>query len=167
MVTSTNLPEVQVRPARRSDVGVILAFIHDLAAFENAPDQVETTEAGLLQWLFGKQRLAEATIAEYRGQPVAYAVHFYTFDTFAGTPGVYVQDLFVKEEFRGMGIGRMIMAYLAKLAKERGCGRLEWTALNWNVRAISFYRRLGAVAEDEWTGYGVSGEALDKLASTR
>ena len=165
MVNSSNQSELRVRPARENDLGSILGFIRELATFENLLDDVIATEDDLRRWLFGKRRVAEAAIGEYKGLPVAYVLYFHTFSTFSGKPGIYVDDLFVKEEFRGKGIGRMMMSYLAKVVKNHGYERLEWTALNWNERAIRLYKRLGAVAEDEWTGYRLSGEALDKLAA--
>lgn len=123
------------------------------------------TEPLLHQWLFGPRPVAEVLIAEWQGSPAGFALFFHNFSTFLGRPGIYLEDLFVVPAHRGRGIGGRLLAALARLAVERGCGRLEWSVLDWNEPAIGFYRALGAVAQDEWTVFRVTGEALERLAN--
>lgn len=158
------MPDFEIKSAQQEDVPLILWFIKELAAYERMADKVVATEDGLSESLFGEHPAAEVIIGYSRGEPVGFALFFHNFSTFLGQPGLYLEDLFVKPEFRGQGFGRALLAHLAKLAKQRKCGRLEWWVLDWNESAIKFYRGLGAVAMDEWTVYRVTGEALDKLA---
>ena len=158
------MAKFEIRPATKEDVPVILAFIKELAEYERLSHTVVATEDVLRQSLFGGNPVAEVVIGYYEEEPVGFALFFHNFSTFLGKPGLYLEDLYVKPEFRGKGIGRMMLRYLAKLAKERNCGRFEWAVLDWNEPAIGFYERLGAVAMDEWTVYRVTGEALEKLA---
>ena len=123
------------------------------------------TEDGLRESLFGGRRYAEVLIAEHDGAPAGFALFFHNFSTFLGKPGIYLEDLYVRPEFRGRGVGKELLINLARLAKERGCGRLEWWVLDWNESSIGFYRELGAVPMDDWTVYRVSGMALEDLAS--
>jgi GNAT superfamily N-acetyltransferase len=154
-----------IRPATVEDVSLILSFIKELAEYERLSYEIVATEDILRESLFGERRAAEVVIGQQGDDPAGFALFFHTFSTFLGRPGIYLEDLYVKPEFRGMGIGRAVLVYLARLAKERNCGRLEWSVLNWNEPAIRLYRGIGAVPMDEWTVYRVSGEALEELAA--
>jgi GNAT superfamily N-acetyltransferase len=153
----------EVKSATISDASLILSFIKELAEYEKRLHEVVATEEILKETLFGEKSHAEAIIGYLDGSPVSFALFFHNFSTFLGRPGIYLEDLFVKPEARGKGIGQKMLGYLAHLAKERKCGRLEWWVLDWNETAIGFYKKLGAVAMDEWTVYRVTGEALQKL----
>ena len=155
----------QIRPATATDVPTILAFIKELAEYERLSHEVVAGEADLDQWLFGDRPVAEVVIGEHRGIPVSYALFFYSFSTFLGKPGLYLEDLYVKPDYRHRGYGRMLLSYIAHLAKTRDCGRFEWSVLNWNTPAIELYQKLGAVPTKEWTVYRLSGEALGRLAN--
>lgn len=159
------MPGPRIRPATVEDVSLILSFIKELADFERLSHEVVATEETLRESLFGEWRAAEVVIGQQGDDPAGFALFFHSFSTFLGRPGIYLEDLYVKPEFRGMGIGRAILVYLARLAKERKCGRLEWSVLNWNEPAIRLYRGIGAVPMDDWTVYRVSGEALEELAA--
>jgi GNAT superfamily N-acetyltransferase len=152
-----------IRPAGRADVPLIAELIRGLARFEKMEDQVTMTEERLAANLFGERRYAETLIAEQDGDPVGFALFFHNFSTFLAQPGIYLEDLFVLPEHRGRGIGRALLKELARLAVERGCGRLEWAVLDWNRDAIGFYERLGARPNSEWTVYRLAGEALAAL----
>lgn len=154
-----------VREATEGDVPLILSFIRELAAYERLSHEVVATEEALRANLFGEHRYAEVLIAEHDGAPAGFALFFHNFSTFLGKPGIYLEDLYVKPEFRGAGIGKKLLAHLARLAKERDCGRLEWWVLDWNEPSIGFYEKLGAVPMDDWTVYRISGTALEELAS--
>jgi len=145
-------------------VPVIAVLIRGLARFEKLEQEVVMTEELLAAGLFGKRPYAEVVLAEDDGRPVGFALFFHNFSTFLGRPGIYLEDLFVLHEHRGSGIGRMLLAHLARLAVERGCGRVEWAVLDWNRDAIKFYERLGARPNSDWTVYRLSGEALTGLA---
>ena len=160
----TSRPGVTLRLATREDVPLILEFIRGLAEYEREPDAVFATETMLETELFGERPGAEVVIAEADGQPAGFALFFHNFSTWLGRRGLYLEDLFVRPEFRGRGVGLALMTYLARLAVERGCGRFEWSVLDWNTPAIDFYRRLGATGMDEWTVQRVSGDALRALA---
>jgi GNAT superfamily N-acetyltransferase len=155
---------VQIRPAEPADVPVIAELIRGLARFEKLEDQVALTEELLAAGLFGPRPYAESVLAEVEGQSAGFALFFHSFSTFLARPGLYLEDLFVLPEHRGLGIGRALLSHLARLAVERGCGRMEWAVLDWNKEAISFYERLGARPNSEWTTYRVTGEALHLLA---
>jgi GNAT superfamily N-acetyltransferase len=155
---------VLIRPAEPSDVPVIADLIRGLARFEKLEDEVALTEELLVAGLFGPRPYAESVLAEVEGHPAGFALFFHNFSTFLARPGLYLEDLFVLPEHRGLGIGRALLTHLARVAVERGCGRLEWSVLDWNKEAISFYERLGARANSEWTTYRVTGEALNRLA---
>jgi GNAT superfamily N-acetyltransferase len=146
------------------DVPVIAELIRGLARFEKLEQEVVMTEELLAAGLFGDRPYAEVVLAEDAGRPVGFALFFHNFSTFLGRPGIYLEDLFVLPEQRGHGIGRMLLAHLARLAVERGCGRLEWAVLDWNKEAIKFYERLGARPNSDWTVYRLAGEALSGLA---
>ncbi|MGE0639347.1 MAG: N-acetyltransferase family protein [Thermoanaerobaculia bacterium] len=162
---ATPNPRIRLRFATAEDVPLVLELIRGLADYEKLAHEVVTDEAGLARSLFGERRVAEVVIAEWEGEPAAFALFFHNFSTFLGRPGIYLEDLFVKPDFRGRGIGETLLAFLAALAVERGCGRLEWAVLDWNEPAIRFYQRLGAQAMDEWTVYRVTGDALPALAA--
>jgi len=162
---TTKLKDFTIRSAAEADIPLILSFIKSLATYEKLSHEVVATEAGLRKFLFGRQPMAEVIIGCWKHEPVSFALFFHSFSTFLGRPGLYLEDLFVKEEMRGRGIGRVMLAYLAQLARERECGRLEWSVLNWNTPAIGFYCSLGALSMDEWTVNRVTGDALDRLAA--
>ncbi len=156
-----------IRPATPADVGTILRFVRDLAAFEREPDAVEATEETLTEALFGPRPAAEAVIAEDATGALGFALFFHNFSTWRGRRGLYLEDLYVTPNARGQGVGTAVLRHLAALALERGCGRFEWSVLDWNADAIAFYRQMGAVGQDEWTVQRVSGEALRRLAENR
>ena len=155
---------MKVRTATRDDVPLILTFIHELAAYEKLAQEVVATEETLAATLFDTQPRAEVLLAEVDGAAVGFALFFHNYSTFLGRPGIFLEDLFVRPEARGRGAGRALLARLAAIAKERGCGRLEWAVLDWNESAIGFYRKLGATALSNWTTYRLTGEALARLA---
>ena len=159
------MPEIGIRAATEEDVPLLLSFIRELARYERLSHEVSATEDLLQFHLFGERRTAEAVIGQHADEPAGFALFFPNFSTFLGRPGIYLEDLFVRPEFRGKGIGRAMLAYIAGLAKERGCGRLEWSVLDWNEPAIKLYRGICAVPMDEWTVYRVTGKALDELAT--
>ena len=153
-----------IRPATERDVPVILAFIRQLAEYEKLSHEAVMTEEILRQSLFGSRRAAEVLLGYSGDLPVAFAVFFHNFSTFLGRPGLYLEDLFVIPEMRGKGFGKAMLVELARIARERNCGRFEWSVLDWNKPAIDFYKALGAVPMDEWTIFRVTGEALKRLA---
>jgi GNAT superfamily N-acetyltransferase len=155
---------IRIAPAAERDVPVILKFIRDLADYEKLSHLVVATEANIREHVFGANPVAEVLLAYWEDRAVGFALFFRNFSTFLGQPGIYLEDLFVEPEHRGKGIGKALLTRLAKIAIERGYGRLEWAVLDWNTPSIEFYRNLGAVPLDEWTGYRVTGEALDRLA---
>lgn len=163
--TETGLAGFKLRFAESEDVPLILDFIKELADYEHKLSEVRATEEELRESLFNR-KVAEVIIGEYEDKPVAFALFFHNYSTFLGKLGIYLEDLFVKPEMRGRGIGKIILAYLAKLAIDRKCGRLEWWCLNWNEPSIKFYKKMGAVPMDEWTVYRVTDEALYKLADS-
>ncbi len=154
-----------VRPASPADASLILSFINKLADYEKLAHEVVATEDTLRQTLFSANPAAEVVFAELDGSPVGFALFFHNFSTFLAKPGLYLEDLFVIPDVRGKGIGKALLIYLAQVAKERGCGRFEWSVLDWNEPAIRFYESLGAAAMNEWTVNRVTGDALTKLAS--
>lgn len=160
----SSLQPLRILPATKADVPLILEFIRELAAYERLLDRVEVTEARLRETLFGAEPMASCVIAYQDEQPIGFALFYYTYSTFVGSPGLYLEDLFVKPEARGRGSGRALLRYLAQLAYEKGCWRIEWAVLHWNKPAIAFYESLGAVPQEEWAVYRLSGEALRKLA---
>lgn len=158
----TKLKNFKMRFAKEDDVSLILDFIKQLADYEKLLDEVTATEEILKESLF-ERKAAEVIIGEYDEKPISFALFFHNFSTFLGKPGLYLEDLFVKPEYRGKGIGQIMLSYLAKLAVERNCGRLEWWCLDWNKPAIKFYKSKGAIPMDEWTVYRVCGDALEDL----
>jgi GNAT superfamily N-acetyltransferase len=153
-----------IRFATARDVSLVHRLIHRLAEYERLADEAVVTEADVRASLFGEKPDAEVLIAELDGAAAGFALFFHNYSTFLGRRGLYLEDLFVVPEYRGRGIGRALMARLARLALERNCGRFEWWVLDWNEPAIRFYRSLGARAMDEWTVYRLAGEPLARLA---
>jgi GNAT superfamily N-acetyltransferase len=156
----------EIRPARVEDVPIILGLIRELATYERAPDEVTATEEQLVDILFGEKRVAEVLLAFEGKSPVGFAVFFHNFSTWLGRPGLYLEDLFVKPDKRGKGYGLALLVDLAKIARERVCGRMEWAVLNWNEPAIKFYRALGAKPLDQWTVYRLTGDGITRLAES-
>lgn len=161
----TRLENFKLRFARKKDVALVLSFIKELAEYENMLHEVVATEKLLKESLFDR-KVAEVIIGEYEDKPVGFALFFYNFSTFLGRPGIYLEDLYIKPEMRGKGLGKIMLSFLAKLAVERNCGRLEWSCLDWNEPSIKFYKRLGAVPMDEWTVYRVNDKTLADLAKS-
>ena len=157
---------LRIAPAEESQVPLILGFIRQLAEYEKLLHKVEADEAKIRESLFGPRPCAEVVIAYWGEQPAGFAIFFQTYSTFWGRPGIYLEDLFVEPSFRGHGVGKALLVHLAKLTRERGGARLEWSVLDWNEHAIQFYKGLGAEPLEEWTMYRVTGEKLDKLAQT-
>ncbi|MBQ3008119.1 MAG: GNAT family N-acetyltransferase [Oscillospiraceae bacterium] len=154
---------MEFRFAQENDTGLVLWFIKELAAYEKLLDEVVATEDLLKQWIFEKQK-AEVIFVMEKGKEVGFALFFHNFSTFLGRAGIYLEDLYVMPEYRGKGYGKGLIRKLAQIAKERGCGRLEWWCLDWNKPSIDFYLSLGAEAMTDWTVYRFAGESLDKLA---
>ena len=157
---------IRIERATERDVPMILQMIRDLAEYERMSDQVVATETGLRESLFSGQRDAEVLLAYADDKPAGFALFFHNFSTFVGRKGLYLEDLFVKPELRGAGIGKRLLVELARIAVERRCGRFEWSVLDWNEPAIGFYRKLGAVPMNEWTIFRVTGDALATLAAS-
>lgn len=158
--------ELTFRYAEESDTPLILEFIKALAEYEKMLDEVVGSEELIKKWLFDEKK-AEVLFAQADGKEVGFALFFHNFSTFLGRAGIYLEDLFVKPEYRGKGIGKEIFKKLGAIARERGCGRLEWWCLDWNQPSIDFYRSMGAEAMDEWTVYRIAGQKLDALADSR
>ncbi|MEE4295351.1 MAG: GNAT family N-acetyltransferase [Wenzhouxiangella sp.] len=160
---------MNLRVAEPGDEACLLALIRELADYERLADEVSASPALLAAHLFGENAVAEAVLAEVEGEPVGFALFFRNFSTFLGRPGLYLEDLYVRESHRGQGIGRALLAHLAALARKRGYGRMEWSVLDWNQPAIDFYESLGAKAMSEWTVYRLSdsGQVPDVAKSVR
>jgi GNAT superfamily N-acetyltransferase len=156
---------LEIVAAGEDDLPVILELITELAVYEKLAHQVVASEADLRRYLFGERRFAEVLLARDGGATRGFALFFHNFSTFLGRPGIYLEDLFVRPEARGHGVGRALLTRLAALAVERGCGRLEWSVLDWNEPAIGFYERMGARVMDEWRMCRLTGEALARVAS--
>lgn len=159
----TSIPNLKIRTAVLEDVPLILQFIKDLADYEGLLDEVVATEEILRSSLFEKKQ-AEVIIAEYDTKPIGFALFFHNFSTFLGKANLYLEDLFVKPEARGLGAGKALLACLAKIAVDRDCGRLDWWCLDWNESSIRFYKQMGAVPMSDWTVYRVDGDRLPALA---
>ena len=157
------MKKTEIRFATEGDVALILGFIRELAAYEKMSDQVVANEALLREWIFEKKK-AEVILAEEDGKAVGFALFFHNFSTFLGRAGIYLEDLFVAPAYRGRGHGKALLRELARIAVERGCGRLEWCCLDWNQPSIDFYLSLGAEAMDEWTTYRIAGRRLCEFA---
>ena len=153
-----------IRPAVRDDAALILRFITELAIYERAEHEVKTDVAGIESSLFAEGATAAALICERNGQPIGYAVYFFNYSTWLGRNGLYLEDLYVTPEVCGTGAGKALLRHLARMAVSRGCGRFEWSVLDWNEPAIRFYESLGARPQDEWTTYRLTGTALQALA---
>lgn len=160
----SNLSSITLRFAEPDDSALILEFIKALAAYEKMSDEVEATVESVRKTLFGEKAYAEVILAELDGKAVGFALFFHNYSTFVSRPGLYLEDIFVYPAYRGRGIGKMMMTYLARLAVGRKCGRFEWSCLKWNKPSLEFYRSLGAETLDEWVTLRVSGENLKKLA---
>jgi len=161
-----NTPDLTLRFATADDVATILTFIKELAEYEKLSHQVVGDEEQLRKTLFGDRPAAEVIIAEFGGAPAGFALFFHTYSTFLARPGLYLEDLYVSQKLRGHGIGKKLLCRLAEIAVERGCGRFEWSVLDWNEPAIRFYENLGAEPMEGWTVYRVTGDALEKLAGS-
>jgi GNAT superfamily N-acetyltransferase len=157
---------LRIAPATAADTPIILSLIRELAEFERLLDEVTATEEQLRETLFGQRRSAEVVIARVEDEVAGFALFFHNYSTFLAKPGIYLEDLFVRPKFRGQGTGEALLKHLAQLAVDRGCGRLEWSVLDWNQRAIDFYKALGANPLDDWTMFRVTGAALTKLAAS-
>ncbi len=163
---NTAIPKFTMRFAGPDDVGQILTFIKELAEYEKLAHEVVATEEALAKTLFGERKVAEVILGFYDDKPVGFMLFFHNYSTFLAKPGIYLEDLYVQPSMRGKGLGKTMLSYLAKLAKERDCGRLEWWVLNWNKVAIDFYKSLQAQAMDEWTVFRLSDKTLDNLADS-
>jgi GNAT superfamily N-acetyltransferase len=156
----------KIRKANESDVPQIQQFIRALADYEKLAHLVVATEEHLRATLFGSPRYAEVIIAEEDGTPVGFALFFHNYSTFLAQPGIYLEDLFVKPDYRGRGYGKALLARLAQIARERKCGRIDWAVLDWNEPSIAFYESLGARKMEEWHTFRLTGPSLDRLART-
>ncbi|OJF92412.1 GNAT family N-acetyltransferase [Alkalibacterium sp. 20] len=163
MQKENNEEQVTIRFAEQKDLSLILDLIKELAVYEKMLDEVVATEESLNENLFEK-KMAEVIIGEYRNEPVAFALFFPNFSTFLGKPGLYLEDVYVKPEMRGIGIGRKLFTFLANLTRERNYGRLEWVCLDWNKPSIQFYKKMGAIPMDDWRTFSMQGNALENLA---
>jgi GNAT superfamily N-acetyltransferase len=159
------MPELRIEKAVPDDVPLILNFVRQLAEYEKLADSVAATEERLRETLFGPDPSAHAVLAYNNDDPVGFAIYFFNYSTFVGRPGLYLEDLFVRPGARGKGFGRELLKYLAGIAVERNCGRMEWAVLNWNEPAIGFYKRLGAEPMDDWTVFRLSGDALKNMTN--
>jgi GNAT superfamily N-acetyltransferase len=159
------MPELEIRVATEDDVPLLLSLIRELAEYEHLPHEVIATEETLRDSLFGERPVAETLLAYLGDDPAGFALFFHNFSTFLGRPGIYLEDLYVRPEFRAAGVGRALLVHIAGLARDRNCGRLEWSVLDWNEPAIGFYERIGASPVSGWTVYRVTGEALEELAA--
>jgi GNAT superfamily N-acetyltransferase len=165
MMIATDTRGFQIKSATESDVSVILSFVKKLARYEQLLHEVVATEDLLRETLFGKRRTTEVAIGYLETKPVGFVLFFHNYSTFLGKPGLYIEDLFVDEDYRRRGYGRALLLHVARLAKQRDCGRLEWSVLDWNQPAIDFYKKLGALPMNEWTVFRVAGKSLDELAA--
>jgi len=161
----TQATVADIAPASPAEVPLLLALIRELAGYEKLSDQVVATEESLRHALFGARPAAEAVIVRVGGEVAGFALYFHNFSTFLGKHGLYLEDLFVRPAFRGRGIGKAVLAYLARLGVARDCGRFEWAVLDWNRPARDFYESLGAEANSAWINYRLTGEAMRRLAA--
>jgi GNAT superfamily N-acetyltransferase len=166
MKSSSMIPGFRIHSASKADVPVVLAFIKKLADYERLSHEMVATEKVLRETLFGRRPSAEVAIGYFNRQPVGFVLFFHNYSTFLGRAGIYIEDLFVDEAFRRRGFGGALLRHVARLANERQCGRLEWSVLDWNVPAINFYKKLGAVPMSEWTVFRVTGAALTQLGAS-
>lgn len=161
---NTNIPNLKIRFATKEDNELILTFIKELADYENLLNEVVATEEVLYESLFVKKQ-AEVIICEYNNEPIGFALFFHNFSTFLGKANLYLEDLYVRPNMRGIGAGKALLSALGKIAIDRGCGRLDWWCLDWNKSSIEFYKKMGAIPMDEWTVYRVENQALIDLAN--
>lgn len=159
------MPATNIRPANPADVPLILAFIRELAEYEHLSHEVVATEERLRTTLFGDRPVAEVILAESGGEPAGFSLFFHNYSTFLARPGIYVEDIFVRPAFRNQGIGRKLLTHICGLAAERGCGRVEWSVLDWNAPAITFYENLGAIRMADWRIFRLTGSALAQMAA--
>ncbi|MNI24635.1 MULTISPECIES: GNAT family N-acetyltransferase [Clostridium] len=162
-IIDTKFDDFKLRFAEEKDTEIILGFIKELAEYENLLNEVLATEEILKKSIF-ERKVAEVVIGEYQGKAVGFILFFYNFSTFIGKPGIYLEDLYIQPHMRGKGFGKVFLSFLAKLAVERDCGRLEWSCLDWNEPSIKFYKSLGAIPMDEWTVYRLHKDSLNSLA---
>lgn len=160
------MPNLSIRPTKPTDAALILSFIRDLADYEKLSHEAVATEADVRTKLFGENPRVFCHVAEVNGEAAGFAVWFFNFSTFLGKHGLYLEDLFVRPRFRGMGVGKALLAHLARHAVAEGCGRLEWWVLDWNAPAIEFYKSLGAVPMSDWSVFRLTGDALERLAKS-
>lgn len=163
MYLKTKIPNFKIRFATEKDTKLILMFIKELAVYENLLSEVIATEEVLYNSLFIKKQ-AEVIIGEYNGEPVGFALFFHNFSTFLGKANLYLEDLYVQPQMRGLGLGKSLFSALARIAIERDCGRLDWWCLDWNESSIKFYMKMGAIPMNDWTVYRVENQALEKLS---
>jgi GNAT superfamily N-acetyltransferase len=154
---------LEIKPATKNDAGIILELIKDIAEYEKLSDQVEATKESIIKYLFDEKAFAECLIGFENKVPIGFALFFHNYSTFVSRPGIYLEDLFVKEKYRGKGYGKKLLLSLVKIAQERNCGRVEWSVLNWNKPAIDFYESLGATPMNEWTVYRLNQKAINEL----
>jgi GNAT superfamily N-acetyltransferase len=164
MIFSATLPEFEIRQATINDVPLILSFIKKLAQYERLAHEVVATQESLRETLFNSRKTAEVAIGYFQNKPIGLVLFFHNYSTFLGRPGLYIEDLFVDESYRRRGFGAALLRYVARLAIERNCGRLEWSVLDWNKPAVDFYTKLGAVSMSDWTVFRVTGQNLANLA---
>ena len=157
------MTEITIRPANINDSEMIFSFINELAVYEKAPEQVVTTAAEIRHTLFGESPQAKALVADVNNETIGYAVYFFSYSTWLGKQGIYLEDLYVSPSSRGIGAGKALLKELAKIAVNNNCGRLEWSVLDWNQPAIDFYESFGAKPQDEWTVYRLTGTALQQF----
>lgn len=158
------MTELNIRPARQDDAKLILNFVLALARYEKAEHEVLSSEADISRHVLADDGVADCVIIESAGLAIGFALYFFNYSTWLGKPGLFLEDLFVLPDHRGLGAGKAVLIHLAKIAKQRDCGRFEWNVLDWNEPAIQFYQSLGAKPQDEWIGYRLDGQALDDLA---
>lgn len=163
-MSETQIRGISICPVTDSEISLLLTLIKELAEYERMADEVVATPEILRESLLGPRPAAEAVIAYVADEPVGYAIYFHNFSTFLGRSGLYIEDIYVRPTARSKGIGKALMIYLARIARERNCLRIDWVVLNWNQLAIDFYEQLGANAIDEWTAFRLSGAALQKLS---
>ncbi|HJN94122.1 MAG TPA: GNAT family N-acetyltransferase [Gammaproteobacteria bacterium] len=165
MNITTSLKDFVIRDASIDDCDLILSFIKELAEYEKLSHEVVASAETLQKSLFGEQAYAEVLIGEFEGKPIGYALFFHNFSTFTGRPGIYLEDIYVTPKMRGKGFGKCMLAYLARLAVERNCTRVEWSVLDWNEPSLQFYRSIGAIPMDGWTVQRLHGNALEAFSA--
>ena len=157
---------IEIRQATIEDSALILRFVTELAIYEKAENEVIATQSDIENSIFGKDSSAKAVICNINNQPVGFAVYFFNYSTWLGKHGLYLEDLYVSPEYRGAGAGKALLKHLAGIALSKNCGRFEWSVLDWNEPAIQFYRSIGAISQDEWVGYRLTGKALEEFANS-